>query len=131
MISQSAWSTFMTTPVLNSLVEITRQHLSSVFCDQHHIFDSDPEFPRQINARLHCNHHARLQNRAASRGHGRRLVDLKAHPMPGAVTKIPAITGLLNGLPAGAVHFTNRYPRARLLDPETLGAPDNLIYFLQ
>ena len=49
----------------------------------HHVFDPHATLAGNVNAGLNGDHHSRHQLFFLSLGHARRLMDLKAHAVPG------------------------------------------------
>src|SRR3989338_8918645 len=120
----------MTTPVLNWLVEITGHHLMSVGRDEDHVLDTHAEFSREIDPRLHRDHHARPQDRLAFGGNRRGFVDLEADAVSRAMAEVLRVPVFLDHGAAGGVDFPRGNAGTGLSDTGPLSLPHDAVDFL-
>src|SRR5699024_241051 len=76
---------------------------AAVLGNQHQILDAHAQLPRQVDARLHGEHHPRLGNGGAGGAVVRRLVAVQAAAVAQPVGETGAVARVLNHLPGGPV----------------------------
>src|SRR5688572_23242669 len=101
------WSAGRSCGQRNQVPGSRRQHLASVLGDQDDVFHPHAAVPRNVNAGLDGNHHARLQKLLLSLPQPGRLVYLQPHAVPGGMSEVPAVSGGLQHPARGGIHFAS------------------------
>src|SRR3954469_2043648 len=78
----------------DQLLRVAGEALAAVRGDHHQILDAHPTDARQVDARLHCDDHPRLEGCGVGDRQAWILVDLEAHAVTGAVLEVLAVAGL-------------------------------------
>src|SRR3954447_24833349 len=80
----------------DQLLRVAGEALAAVRGDHHQILDAHTADARQVDARLHCDDHPRLEGCGGRRRQPRRLVDGDADAVPESVAEVPAVPGRLD-----------------------------------